>query len=91
MTAGRETTPNDVKATERLREYWLHGKGAALWVETPDPWTNLYHQLLRFMSDDLAKRAAAQWFHERFGFWPGSDKNRVLHGKPPRGKKIGPG
>jgi hypothetical protein len=43
------------------------------------------------MSDDLAKRTAAQWFHERFGFWPGSDKNRVMHGKPPRGKKVGPG
>lgn len=29
MVAGREASPGDVKATERLMEYWAHGKGAA--------------------------------------------------------------
>ena len=29
MVAGREMTPNDVKNTERLMEYWAHGEGAA--------------------------------------------------------------
>jgi hypothetical protein len=29
MAAGREATPGDVAATERLMEYWAHGPGAA--------------------------------------------------------------
>ena len=29
MVAGRETTPKDVKSTQRLMEYWAHGEGAA--------------------------------------------------------------
>lgn len=29
MVAGREASPKDVKNTERLMEYWAHGKGAA--------------------------------------------------------------
>lgn len=29
MVAGREATPGDVAATERLMEYWAHGEGAA--------------------------------------------------------------
>ena len=40
---------------------------------------------------ERAKRVAAQWYHEATGRWPGSDANRVAHGKPPRGKVIGPG
>lgn len=29
MVAGREATPKDAAATERLMEYWSHGEGAA--------------------------------------------------------------
>ncbi len=29
MVAGREASPKDVAATERLMEYWAHGPGAA--------------------------------------------------------------
>ncbi|KMV23348.1 hypothetical protein [Mycobacterium heckeshornense] len=29
MVAGREATPKDVEATERLMQYWAHGAGAA--------------------------------------------------------------
>jgi hypothetical protein len=43
------------------------------------------------MVDELAKRTAAEWFHIRYGYWPGSDVNKVAHGKPPRGKVVGPG
>lgn len=29
MAGGREATPGDVAATERLMRYWAHGEGAA--------------------------------------------------------------
>jgi hypothetical protein len=85
---GHDTHPGD---PERLKEYWLEGKGAGLWVAAPDPWTELYHHLLKYMPIGEAKRTAAQWFHDHFGFWPGADLNRVTHGKPPRGHRVGPG
>lgn len=81
-----------VSGTERLRAYWTRGEGLAKWADSPHPWTSLYEHLQRYIADpDEAKRTAAQWFHEVFGYWPGADLNRVAHGKPPRGKRIGPG
>jgi len=80
-----------LKGAAQLHEYWTKGEGLAKWADAPDPWTELYHHLLKYMSPGKAKRTAAQWFHDVFHFWPGSDKNRVTHGKPPRGKKVGPG
>lgn len=29
MVAGREVSPKDVSATQRLMAYWAHGEGAA--------------------------------------------------------------
>ena len=72
---------------EELKHYWLHGEGAAKW----STWTELYHHLRKHMNLEMAKRVAAQWFHERYSIWPGSDANRVAHGKQPRGEKVGPG
>lgn len=72
---------------DTLKRYWMTGDGAGKWAT----WTELYGHLKKHMADELAKRVAAEWFHERYGIWPGSDKNRVLHGKPPRGKVVGPG
>lgn len=76
---------------EAGHDYWVHGKGLAKWADTDDPWTELHAHLVKFMPDGEAKRTAAEWFHEVFHFWPGSDANRVTHGHPPRGKKVGPG
>jgi phage portal protein BeeE len=81
--AGVDTHPGG----EQLKHYWLYGEGAAKW----STWTELYHHLVKYLSPDMAKRTAAEWFHERYGIWPGSDANKVAHGKPPRGHKIGPG
>lgn len=80
------------RGAAELHQYWVAGPGLAKWSETPDPWTELYHHLQKYIDDpDKAKRTASEWFHEVFHFWPGSDLNRVTHGKPPRGKKVGPG
>lgn len=75
-----------------LEHYWtVDPEGLAKWVDTPKPWTSLYRHLKKYLPDEEAKRTAANWFHKRFGFWPGSDLNRVTHGHPPRGRKVGPG
>lgn len=71
----------------QLKHYWMVGKGAAKW----STWTELYNHLKKHMANEVAKRVAAEWFHERYGYWPGADVNRVVHGKPPRGHKVGPG
>lgn len=81
---GRVTNP---VGTARLHHYWVNGEGRAKW----NTWTELYHHLAKYMPPEKAKRTAANWFHDRFGFWPGADVNRVRQGKPPRGKRIGKG
>jgi len=81
--AGVDTHPGG----EQLKQYWLHGEGAGKW----STWTELFGHLKKHMDNEMAKRVAAEWYHERYGIWPGSDANRVKHGKPPRGSKVGPG
>jgi len=81
-----------VKGAQELHDYWTKDpRGLAKWADSPTPWTALHAELMKYMSDREAKRTAAQWFHDVFGYWPGSDLNRVAHGHPPRGKKVGPG
>jgi hypothetical protein len=86
------TSPQGVVGAERLHHYWTKTpEGLAKWADKPDPWTSLFHELAKHLNPELAKRVAAKWFFEVFGFWPGSDLNRVTHGHPPRGKVVGPG
>jgi hypothetical protein len=88
MAAGQDIHPGG----EQFHIYWTKNKeGLAKWVDSPHPWTSLYGHLKKHMNPEMAKRVATVWFHEVFGFYPGSDLNRVTHGKPPRGKVVGPG
>lgn len=75
----------------KLKDYWTRGEGLAKWADTPRPWTALHAELAKYMDDEEAKRTAGEWFQDVFGFAAGSDLNRVTHGQPPRGKKVGPG
>jgi hypothetical protein len=84
-----DTHPGDL-AGERLKRYWLT-EGLSRWAFTATPWTSLVHELEKHISRGFAQRLATVLFHEHFGFYPGSDLNRVTHGKPPRGKVVGPG
>jgi hypothetical protein len=85
-------SPQGVKSAAELRNYWTKNpEGLAKWAKSKDPWTELYHHLLKYLNPELAKRTATVWFHLVFGFYPGSDLNRVSHGRPPRGKVVGPG
>ncbi|NUO57248.1 MAG: hypothetical protein HOV78_11320 [Hamadaea sp.] len=77
---------------DQLHHYWTRDpRGLEKWVKSDKPWTTLKNHLAKFVGEERAKRMASQWFFEIFGFHSGSDLNRVAHGKPPRGKVIGPG
>jgi hypothetical protein len=67
----KKTTKKVGKSGKQLKDYWVHGEGAAKW----STWTELYHHLLKYLPEAEAKRTAADWFHERYGFWPGDKKN----------------
>ena len=66
----------------QLKIYWTKGEGLKRWAASPHPWTALYNELKKHMSNERAKRVASKWFEEVFGFPPGARK-----GKNP----VGPG
>lgn len=86
--AGHDTTPGH----DELHHYWTKDpRGLSQWAESPKPWTTLVAHLTKYVGPEKAKVYASRWFIEVFGFAAGSDLNRVTHGKPPRGNKVGPG
>lgn len=76
-----------------LHHYWTKDpEGLAKWAASPEPWTTLHEHLAKFIHDpDKLDRTTSAWFIDVFGYAAGSDKNRVAHGHPPRGKRVGPG
>ena len=76
---------------DELHHYWTRGQGLAKWVGSPKPWTTLVAHLTKYVGPIKAKIYASRWFIEVFGFAAGSDLNRVTHGHPPRGHRVGPG
>lgn len=76
---------------DKLHHYWTRGEGLAKWKASPKPWTTLVALLTRHVGPERAKVDASRWFIEVFHYAAGSDKNRVAHGHPPRGHRIGPG
>lgn len=72
MAAGEDITPGN----DELHHYWTRGEGVARWALSPHPWTTLRDHLLKYMSKGMADRSASKWFHEVFGYWPGSRGGR---------------
>lgn len=89
--AGGTRESAGVRDGRELHAYWTRGEGLAKWAESPTPWTTLHEHLSEFLSGDKLDRTTSQWFHDVKGYWAGSDENRVVHGKPPRGQRVGPG
>lgn len=76
----------------QLRRYWTRDpEGLAKWAKSPHPWTALVRHLTKHMTREQAEGLATVYYHAVFGYYPGSDKARVAHGKPPRGQRIGRG
>lgn len=76
---------------DQLHHYWTIGEGKAKWVGSLTPWRTLVAHLTKYVGLLKAKVFASRWYIEVFGYSAGSDKARVAHGKPPRGKRVGPG
>jgi len=81
--AGHDTTMGH----DELHHWWVYEEGRERW----HTWTELYDQLLPKVGPVKAAVYTSAWFKERFGFYSGSDLNRLKNGKPPRGEKVGPG
>jgi len=84
--AGHDITPGH----DQLHHWWVYGPGKARW----HTWTELLANLVEEVHDkppETLKKWASRWFFERYGYYAGADINRVKHGKPPRGHRIGPG
>lgn len=72
MVAGADVTPGN----DQLHHYWTRGEGLHKWVDSPHPWTALYHHLVKYMNPEMAKRCASAWFHEVTGLWSGERKGK---------------
>lgn len=74
---GIADTPSDTAAARRLREYWVHGRGAE-----KIRWglhAGAYRRCVRHLSKYVGPRShglCAVYFHEATGVWPGSQANR---------------
>lgn len=71
LVAGQEASPKDVRNTERLRQYWTRGAGAAKirWGQAGD-WQRCVDHLGKFLGD-RSKAYCALRHHDATGFWPG--------------------
>ncbi len=85
--AGKDVKPGH----DELHHYWTRGEGLAKWAGSPKPWTTLVALLTPHVGPAKAKVFASRWFIEVKGYAAGSDRNRVEHGHPPRGERVGPG
>lgn len=85
MTAGKETTPQDVRATDRLKEYWTHGAGAAkiAWGSPGD-----FDRCVALLSDKLSdpQGYCAERHHDALGIWPATHAKEIRDAEG-RGKK----
>jgi hypothetical protein len=70
--ADRESTPQDLVNTERLMEYWAHGKGAALisWGHDGD-FDRCVTQLSKYVGPDVVKGLCSNLHVRATGFRPG--------------------
>ena len=66
---------------EKLRRYWLYGKGAAkIRWNTPGDWTRCTRQLSKYMGP-RAKGYCALRHKEATGMWTGDKEHRQMYGK----------
>ena len=72
MVAGREATPADVAATERLMRYWAHGEGAAkIQWGVPGDFARCEAQLSKYVSPAIVKGLCSNLHKRATGARPG--------------------
>jgi HK97 family phage prohead protease len=73
-----ETSPGDVRATERLHEYWVHGEGAAkIRWGSPGDFDRCVLHLGKFIKDPQGYCANAH--HAALGIWPATHAAMEKH------------
>jgi hypothetical protein len=73
---------------EKLRRYWLYGKGAAkIRWNTPGDWTRCVRQLSKYMGP-RSKGYCALRHKEATGMWTGDKEHRQLFGKKGKAKNT---
>ncbi|OMC55379.1 hypothetical protein A5747_13380 [Mycobacterium sp. IS-836] len=76
MTAGKNVTPADRKATDRLRWYWSHGEGAAqIGWGTPGDFARCVTHLEGKVKDP--EGYCAERHHDALGIWPATHAKQV--------------
>lgn len=84
MVAGREVTPQERAATERLMRYWAHGPGAAK-IKWGVPGDFLFDrcvvQLSKYVGPNVVKGLCSNLHVRALGVRPGQE-----HGGRKRGK-----
>lgn len=80
MAGGRELTPQDVKATERLMEYWAQGPGAVkIGWGTGGDYDRCLVQLGQHVGPKIVHGLCANLHHRALGIWPAT--HAKLEGK----------
>lgn len=88
MAAGREATPADMAATERLMRYWSEGAGAAkIQWEAPDAFKRCQIEVGKYVPPGQVDGLCAHLAHRATGTWPGSKEYLLSHGHDPKGKQ----
>lgn len=82
-SGGAQRHPVD---TERLMEFWAHGKGAAL-IDWPAPgaYERCLTELGKHVSPGIVHGLCANLAHRATGMWPGSAEYKAMHGNNPKG------
>lgn len=83
MVAGREVTPGDAAATERLKNYWIRGEGSLkIQWHTEGAYTRCIAELGKYVhNDQMLHGLCANMFHSATGEWPGAHSHDNDHGK----------
>lgn len=72
MVAGREATPKDAESTNRLKDYWAHGAGAAkIGWGTAGDFDRCRTELGKYVQGNTLDGLCANLHHEATGAWPG--------------------
>lgn len=72
MVAGRESTPGDVAATERLMRYWAEGEGSAkIQWGVPGDFGRCVVQLSKYVSPGIVKGLCSNLHQRATGARPG--------------------
>lgn len=72
-----ENSPKDVRSTKKLKDYWVHGEGAAkiAWGTTGS-YDRCLVELGKHVGPGIVHGLCANLYHQATGEWPGKHSHR---------------